>query len=199
MSSISPTHPISSSAEQSKSRRWRRRQIIATYSSYAAVVILEVVKDHVTLGPGARGVLVVAFGLAAIAFIVSLIWLVGPGVRYGLSTRSYRQPAPGELKTLRDQGVSAKQAQAMFFRPADERQRAIREHARAVAFQILGPVIYVVALYLIFAPRFFDHPWLPSSEVEQAGLLAGLALLFGTLPAAVIAWGEPDPVPDDRG
>jgi hypothetical protein len=199
MSSISPTHPISSSAEQSKSRRWRRRQIIATYSSYATVVILEVVKDHVTLGPGARGVVFVAFGLAAIAFIVSLVWLVGPGVRYGLSNRSYRHPAPGELKTLRDQGVSAKEAQEMFFRPADERQRAVREHARAVAFQIVGPVIYVVALYLIFAPRFFDHPWLPSNEVEQVGLLAGLALLIGTLPAAVIAWSEPDPVPDDRG
>jgi hypothetical protein len=199
MSSIWPTHPISSSAEQSKRRRWRRRQIIATYSSYAVVVILEIVKGHVTLGSGARGVLFVAFGLAGIAFIVSLVWLVGPGVRYGLSTRSYRQPAPGELKALKDQGVSAKHAQAMFFRPPDERQRAIREHARAVAYQIVGPVIYVVALYLIFAPTFFHHPWLPSSQVEQVGLLTGLALLLSTLPAAVIAWSEPDPVPDDRG
>jgi hypothetical protein len=197
MSSISPTHPISSSAEQSKNRRWRRRQIIATYLSYATIVILEIMRDRVTLGSGARGVLFVVFGLAAIAFIVSLVWLVGPGVRYGLGTQSFRRPAPGELKTLRDQGVSAKDAHAMFFRPADERQRAIREHARAVAFQIVGPVIYVVALYLIFAPRFFDHPWLPSNEVEQGGLLAGLAILFSTLPAAVIAWSEPDPVPDD--
>jgi hypothetical protein len=199
MSSISPTHPISSSAEQSKSRRWRRLQIIVTYAAYATIVILEIVRDHVTRGSGARGVLFVAFGLAGIVFIVSLVWVVGPGVRYGLSNRSYRHPAPGELKTLRDQGVSAKEAQAMFFRPADERQRAILEHARAVAFRIIGPVVYVVALYLIFAPRFFDHPWLPSNEVEQVGLLAGFALLIGTLPAAVIAWSEPDPVPDDRG
>jgi hypothetical protein len=85
----------------------------------------------------------------------------------------------------------------MFTRPADERQRAIREHARAVAYLIIGPVIYVVALYLIFAPQFFNHPWLPSNQIEQVGLLLGLALLFGTLPAAVIAWSEPDPVADD--
>jgi hypothetical protein len=189
---------MSSSAEASKSRRWRRRQIVVTYGSYVTIVMLEIVRGHLTLGSSARGALFVAFGLAVIAFIVSLLWLVGPSVRYGLSTRSYRQPAPGELKMLREQGVSAKQAEAMFFRPADERQRAIREHARAVAYQIVGPVIYVVALYLIFAPTFFDHPWLPSNTVEQGGLLVGLALLFSTLPAAVIAWSEPDPVPDDR-
>jgi hypothetical protein len=190
---------MSSSAEASKSRRWRRRQIVVTYASYVTIVILEIVRGHLMPGSSARGALFVAFGLAVIAFIVSLLWLVGPSVRYGLSTRSYRQPAPGELKMLREQGVSAKQAEAMFFRPADERQRAIREHARSVAYQIVGPVIYVVALYLIFAPRFFDHPWLPSNAVEQSGLLVGLALLFSTLPAAVIAWSEPDPVPDDLG
>jgi hypothetical protein len=128
---------------------------------------------------------------------VSLVWLVGPSVRYGLSTRSYRQPAPGELKKLKDHGVSAKQAHAMFSRPADERQRAIREHAQAVSFRILGPAIVLVAFYLIYAPMFLGHAWLPSTQIEQVELLAGFALLFSTLPAAVIAWSEPDPVPDD--
>jgi hypothetical protein len=197
MSAIEQTHPMPSSAAQSKSRQWRRRQIIATYAAYAAAAILTTVRAHATLGSGVGAALGVAFGLAAIAFIVSLVWLVGPGVRYGLSTRSYRQPAPGELKKLKDQGVSAKQAHAMFSRPADERQRAIREHAQAVSYRILGPVIVLVALYLIFATTFLDHAWLPSTEIEQVGLLAGFALLFSTLPAAVIAWSEPDPVPDD--
>ena len=58
-------------------------------------------------------------------------------------------------------------------------------------------MIVVLALYLIFATRFLAHPWLPSTEIEKVGLLAGFALLFTTLPAAVIAWSEPDPVPDD--
>jgi len=197
MSAIEPTHPTGSSAEQSKRRRWRRRQIIATYAFYAAVVVLESVRAHVALDSGARRVGLAVFALAVLAFLVSLVWLVAPSVRYGLSNRSHRQPALAELKALREQGVSAKQAAAMFNRPADERQRAIREHARAVAYQIIGPAIYLVALYLIFAPQFFNHPWLPSSETEQVGLLVGVVLLFSTLPAAVIAWSEPDPVPDE--
>jgi hypothetical protein len=194
---MEPIDPTLSRAEQSKTRRWRRRQIIATYASYAAVVLLESIRAHATLGAEARRVLFAAFGLAAITFLLSLLWFVAPSVRYGLSTRSYRHPTPGELKRLREKGLSAKQAYALFNRPADERQRAIQEHARSVAYQVIGPVIYVVALYLIFAPMFFARPWLPSSVVEQAGLLGGLAMLFGTLPAAVIAWSEPDPVPDD--
>jgi hypothetical protein len=197
MSPIEPTHQTQSSAAQSKRRRWRRRQIIATYASYAVVMMLESVRAHATLGSGARQLLFGAWGLAVIAFIVSLVWLVAPSVRYGLSTQSYRQPTLTDLKRLRDQGVSAREAHAMFYRPADERQRAIREHARAVAYQIIGPVIAVVVFYLIFAPTFFSHPWLPSNQIEETGLLLGLALVFSTLPAAVIAWSEPDPLPDD--
>jgi hypothetical protein len=197
MNAIEPTHPMPTSAKPSKRRHWRRRQIIATYLAYAATAVLTSVRAHATLGPGARAALGVAFGLAAITLIVGLVWLAGPTVRYGLSTRSYRQPAPGELKNLKDQGVSARQAQAMFTRPADERQRAIRQHAQAVSFQILGPVIVLIALYLIFARTFLGHACLPSTEIEQVVLLAGFALLFSTLPAAVIAWSEPDPVPDD--
>ena len=197
MSAIEPTHPMPSNAKPSKRRQWRRRLISATYVAYAATAVLTSVRTHATLGPGARGVLGVAFGLAAVTFLVSLVWLVAPSVRYGLSHRSYRQPAPGELKKLRDQGVSASQTHAMFSRPADERQRAIREHAQAISFRILGPVIVLVALYLIYAPMFLGHAWLPSTQIEQVELLAGFALLFSTLPAAVIAWSEPDPVPDD--
>jgi len=196
MSAIEPTHPMPLSAAPSKSRRWRRRQIIATYVSYAATAILTSVRAHATLGSDARLVLGVAFALAAAAFVVSLVWLVGPSVRYGLSNRSYRQPAPGELKKLKDQGISATQAKALLTRPADERQRAVRQHAEAISYRILSPVIVVLAMYLIFAPTFLDHPWLPSTEIEKVGLLAGFALLFSTLPAAVIAWSEPDPVPD---
>ena len=189
--------PARSKTEPPNRRQWRRRLIIATYSSYAAAAILTVIRGHAMLGAGARLAIGVGFGLSAITFIVSLVWLVGPSVRYGLGTRSYRQPVPGEFRRLRDQGVSARTAQAMFVRPADERQRAIREHAQAVSYRILGPVVGVVALYLLFARSVFDAAWLPSSSTEQVMLLAGLALLFSTLPSAVIAWSEPDPVPDD--
>ena len=197
MSSISPTHPVSSRAEQAKSRRWRRRQIIVTYAAYAVTVILVSVRSHATLGSSARAVLFVVFALAGATFVVSLVWTVAPSVRYGLSSRAYRQPARGELKTLRDRGVSAKEAHAMFTRPADERQRAIREHAQAVSYRILGPVIVVPALYVIFVTPVLSHAWLPSTQTEQVALLAGFALLVGTLPAAVVAWSEPEPVPDD--
>lgn len=179
------------------SRWWRRRQIIATYASYVTTAILTSVRAHATLGPGARLALGVAFGLAAATFIVSLVWLLGPSVRYGLSTRSYRQPAPGELKRLKEQGISAREAVAMFNRPADERQRAIRQHAQALSYQILGPVIVFVTLYLMFARRLLEQAWLPSSAIEQVALLGGFALVFSTLPSAVVAWSEPDPVPDD--
>lgn len=197
MSAISPTHPRSSRAEQAESRRWRRRQIIVTYAAYAVTVILVSVRSHATLGSSMRAILLALFGLAAATFIVSLVWLVAPSVRYGLSSRAYRQPARGELQTLRDQGVSAKEAHAMFTRPADERQRAIREHAQAISYRILGPVTVVPALYIIFVAPVFSHAWLPSTRSEQVALLAGFALLLGTLPAAVVAWSEPDPVPDD--
>ena len=197
MSSISPTHSVSSRAEQAKSRRWRRRQIIVTYAAYVVTVILISVRSHAALGSSARAVLLAVFGLAAATFIVSLVWLAAPSVRYGLSSRAYRQPARGELKTLRDRGVSAKEAHAMFARPADERQRAIREHAQAISYRILGPVVVVPALYIIFVTPVLDHAWLPTTRSEQVALLAGFALLLGTLPAAVVAWSEPDPVPDD--
>lgn len=196
MSAIEPTRPTPLSPKASKTRQWRRRQIITTYAAYATTVVLTSVRAHATLGSGVRGPLGIAFGLAGITFILSLVWLIGPSVRYGLSSRSYRQPAPGEFKQLKDQGVSASQAQAMFSRPADERQRAIRQRAQAVSYRIVGPVIVVVALYLIFAPTFFERVWLPSTQGEQVGLFAGFALLFSTLPAAVIAWSEPDPVPE---
>ncbi|HEV3096322.1 MAG TPA: hypothetical protein VG104_04165 [Candidatus Dormibacteraeota bacterium] len=197
MSAIERTHPTGSSAEQTKRRRWRRRQIMTTYAAYVGAVILMSVRAHVTLGAGLHMVLTAVFLFAFLAFIVSLVWLVGPSVRYGLSTRSHRQPAPAELKMLREQGVSAKQAHVMLTRPADERQRAIAEHARAVSYQILAPVVTIVALYLIYAPQLLRHLWLPSTQIEQVALLAGFALLYSTLPAAVIAWSEPDPVPDD--
>jgi hypothetical protein len=170
-----------------------------TYAAYAVVTILTSVRAHVTLGPGAHALGTASFSLAGVIFIVSLVWLVGPSVRYGLSTRAYRQPGLGELKKLKDQGVSAKEAHAMFTRPADERQRAIREHAQAVSYRIIAPVIVAVALYIIFVTPVLAHAWLPSTQTEQVALLAGFALLFSTLPAAVIAWSEPDPVPDDRG
>jgi hypothetical protein len=179
------------------SRPWRRRQIIATYAAYSVATILTIVHAHATLSSGVRGMLNVVFGLAALAFIASLAWVVAPSVRYGLSNRASRQPALSELKQLKKQGVTARQAHAMFTRPADERQRAVREHAQSVAYRIVGLVVTLVAIYLIFAPRLIEHAWLPSTEVEQVGLLAGFALLFSTLPAAVIAWSEPDPVPDD--
>src|ERR1700730_18606417 len=119
MSSISPTHPVSSRAEQAKSRRWRRRQSIVTYAAYAVTVILVSFRSHATLGSSARAVLFVVFALAGATFVVSLVWTVAPSVRYGLSSRDYRQPARAELKTLRDRGVSAKEAHAMFTRPDD--------------------------------------------------------------------------------
>ena len=166
MNMIEPTNAKPPKSGPSKNRTWRRRQIIATYASYTAAQILIDVRAHATLTSAARLALDVAFGLAAIAFFVSLVWLVGPSVRYGLATRSYRHAAPGELKRLKDQGVSAKEAAAMFTRPADERQRAIRQHAEAVTYRILGPVIVFVAIYLIYARTFFDHVWLPSTQTE---------------------------------
>jgi hypothetical protein len=76
----------------------------------------------------------------------------------------------------------------MFTRPADERRCTIREHAQAVSYRILGPVIILVALYLIYAPMFLDYAWLPSTAVEQAALTTRPAgSTCGTAPIAPAA------------
>lgn len=196
MSAMEPTHAVSGH-EHANRRRWRRRQIMTTYASYVGLVILMAIRSHVTPGSGAGAAVFVAFGFSGLAFIASLLWMVGPSVRYAMSERSYRQPAPGELKRLKAQGASAKQVEAMYTRPADERQRAIREHAQAVSYQILGPIIIIAIVYYLLVTSFFNQLWLPSSHGEQFMLLVGVTLLIGTLPSAVVAWSEPDPIPDD--
>lgn len=197
MTAINQSQAARVSGDTSTNRRWRRREIIATYASYAVVLVSYGLRAHVALPDTARSALVAVFGLAVVVFAFSLLWLVTPIVRYGTSAGTRRRPGIAGFKDLKAQGISAAAANAMLSRAPDERQRAMLEHAQAVAYRIIGPTLGVAGFYFVVVAQLFPHAWLPTTPIEQLGLFVGLAMLFSTLPSAVIAWTEPDPVPDD--
>lgn len=196
MSAIEPKKTWSGGITPGR-RQWRRWQIVATYVTYAVLFATESIRAHVALAGSARTLLFLVFSLAAVGFLASLLWLVSPSVGYGLARVSYRPLHVRDLRALKATGVSARQAAAVLRRPPDEQQLAIREHARAVSYVILGPIIMVVAIYLALATQLFSNAWMPTSGLERVTLVSAFALLYSTLPAAVVAWREPDPVPED--
>ena len=88
----------------------------------------------------------------------------------------------------------------MLVSPPDERQQAIRHRAQSVAYQVFGIVVMVGAAYGVFAGTIVDrHLWLPHTSSELTAIAMALLLLYSTLPAAVVAWTEPDaPVEESR-
>ena len=76
----------------------------------------------------------------------------------------------------------------------DERQRHRRSQAIASASPITGLFIAIGLLYSIFADELF--PALRNAAASEA-LWWGAFLLATTLPSAIIAWTEPDPLPAD--
>lgn len=81
----------------------------------------------------------------------------------------------------------------------DERQEAVRNRAYRLAYGILGALACFAALYLYIAAD-SGSLWLPTTSNELQAAFWGVLLLTSTLPAAVLAWTEPDPVaPDPEG
>lgn len=80
----------------------------------------------------------------------------------------------------------------------DERQLALRDRAHYRAYQILG-VLFVLTIVYAMLATVLDGVGLPTPETSAqfSGLIFLLTLLVASLPASMIAWFEPDPVPDE--
>ncbi|HKV86956.1 MAG TPA: hypothetical protein VJT78_03055 [Candidatus Dormibacteraeota bacterium] len=77
----------------------------------------------------------------------------------------------------------------------DERERAIRDHATAVAYRALGTLVAAATVYVIFAD--LNPRWLPLPRSLQEAAPVGIAViwLITSLPRAILAWTLPDPEP----
>lgn len=74
----------------------------------------------------------------------------------------------------------------------DERQRAFRHAMYVNAYQVLGALLMMVGLYVYIASDSKTW-WLPQSSLELQAVFWGTQVFVMTLPAALIAWLEPDP------
>lgn len=81
----------------------------------------------------------------------------------------------------------------------DERQMVVRNHAHRTAYRILGSLLIVALTYLHLSVGVLDNrPWtLQISEDDITPIFTGALWLIITLPTAIIAWNEPDPIPDE--
>ena len=79
-------------------------------------------------------------------------------------------------------------------RRLDERQRQIRDRAYRSAYYALTVLFGALTLGVMYAAA-IEEIW--AGARDAALLLPWLTFLPGSLPTAVVAWGEPDPPTDD--
>jgi MFS family permease len=77
----------------------------------------------------------------------------------------------------------------------DERERAQRDHAMALAYRILIVAIGLVALAVLLAATVHRLP-IPSTQVGVESYVGELLWFVVGLPLAVMAWTLPDPDPE---
>jgi hypothetical protein len=78
----------------------------------------------------------------------------------------------------------------------DERQRQARNQTYLNAYRILGLMVILTAGYFHVAVA-DGRWWLPKTEYELNIAFWGTLLIAITLPAALTAWLEPDPILED--
>ena len=79
----------------------------------------------------------------------------------------------------------------------DERQQTVRNRAYLRSYRILSVAVMVLVLYVQISVD-FDISWLPPLDrVVGFSIPFGFLWLVITLPTAIIAWNEPDPIPDE--
>jgi hypothetical protein len=78
----------------------------------------------------------------------------------------------------------------------DERQLQRRNKTYLEAYRIIGLLVMFAALYFYIAGTSRKW-WLPKSEYEINVVFWGTMLLVITLPTALAAWSEPDPILED--
>ena len=77
----------------------------------------------------------------------------------------------------------------------DERERAQRDRAMAIAYRILMGVVILIALAVLIADMVHALPR-PTHEVGVPAYIAELLWFVVSLPLAVMAWTLPDPEPE---
>ena len=78
----------------------------------------------------------------------------------------------------------------------DERERAVRDRAYRSSYTVVGTLCVTTVVYAAIAAD-SGRGWLPSTSNEWQAVVWGVLLLVMTIPTAVLAWTEPDPVPDE--
>lgn len=149
-------------------RAWRRRAVVAIYGGYATVVGLFWLNANADL-PLWTGVLPLLAGLVML---------------FGVSAILFGQGHPVDLANQTDEVL-------------DERERQVRDRAFRFAYMGLAAAFTLLAVYGAMAAD-SGLGWLPSTWNERQAVTWGVFLLAWTLPTAVVAWTEPDPVRDER-
>lgn len=148
------------------SREQRRRLVLGAYMGYVGVVILWSISTALSSG---------WFFAAALA--------VGALMVYCYTRLLFK----GGFWLL----ANAPDAQL------DERQRYARDNAYRLAYAYASSAVMLALLYWYFASDIQKVKlWLPSTENELLATFWGFWLLLTTLPSAVLAWIEPDPITD---
>jgi hypothetical protein len=179
-----------------ESRTWRRRLIVAMYAGYAALLAEVVVHEHLgrPWSPELRTPASLLFAFTVIVITISWGWMLSAAVRYGFAPRQRRVRGVAGLRALKAQGYSAREAMAMAASPPDERQQAVRNRAYAVAFPITAAVVMLGAIYAVLAIQVMPGLWLPHTSAEIWSIVTALGLMYSTLPWAILAWTEPEPL-----
>lgn len=114
-------------------------------------------------------------------------------------------PAPAKWLLIAPLGLAVITAAGMLLAPRllgisdgadnelDERQLAARNRTYLAAYRVLGVLALLSALYYMVATS-DGKWWLPRTDRETQALFWGVWLVAVTLPAALAAWTEPDPL-----
>ena len=78
----------------------------------------------------------------------------------------------------------------------DERQRSLRDQAWILSYQVLSTVVIVAVAYAALQVWLFGHPVTVDADLANALVLSN-AVLLPVLPAAALAWIEPDPIAEE--
>lgn len=79
----------------------------------------------------------------------------------------------------------------------DERERSIRDRAYRRSYAVIASAYLLTVIYAAIGHD-SGILWLPRTWNELQAIMWGVLLLTLTLPPAVVAWTEPDPVPEGR-
>ena len=161
------TRPVISVSDRIGSRAQRRNWVIALYAGFAAgCIVYSIAAQFGDRSMRAAGLVVVLMSFGVTAW--------------------------GFWKLMRRTLINAPNISDADL---DERYRERGRDATRRAYMTLGMLTAVVPLYVEIATTAERWTWMRNSTLI-ADLAWGLFLLALTLPTAIMAWTEPDPIAD---